>query len=74
MKWIKWTNEEHILCSDEFNPLKTSIATVILNDKNYNLWSIWINDLPWNEQPLESKEINGLRNAKKEALQFINNN
>jgi hypothetical protein len=74
MKWIKWTNEEHILCSDEFSPLKTSIATVILNDKNYNLWSIWINDLPWNEQPLESKEINGLSNAKKEALQFINNN
>lgn len=73
MKWIKWTNEEYILCSDEFNPLKTSIATVILNDKNYNLWSIWINDLPWNEQPLESKEINGLRNAKKEVLQFINN-
>jgi len=74
MKWIKWTNEEHILCKDEFNPLNTRIATVNLKDRNYNLWGIWINELPWNEQPFESKEISGLRNVKKEVLKFINNN
>ena len=74
MKWVKWTNEEHILCKDKFNPLNTRIATVNLKDRNYNLWGIWMHNFAWNEQPLESKEINGLRNVKKEVLQFINNN
>ena len=72
LKWIKWTNEEHILCTNEFDPLKTKVASVELKDRYYNLWSIWISEYSWNNQPFQSKEINGLKNVKKEVTQFIN--
>lgn len=71
MKWIKWTNEEHILCEDEFNPLNTRIATVSLKDKRYNLWGIWMHNFRWNEQPFQSKEIYTLRAVKKEVIKLL---
>jgi len=70
-KWIKWTNEEHILCTNEFEPLKTKVASVNLTSKYYNTWSIWINKFSWNNQPLQSEEVIGLRDAKKITLNFL---
>ncbi len=71
-KWVKWTNEEHILCTNEFEPLKTKVASVNMKDKYYNTWGIWMSQFKWNNQPFQNEEVKGLRDAKKIVLEFIN--
>ena len=72
LKWVKWTKEEHLLCTDEFNPLKTKVASLYCIDKYYNLWSIYINHARWDNQPFQSEEVQSLRQAKKLAYKYIN--
>ena len=75
LEWIRMSNERVDLYSG--SPLaKTSelLASVTKVHNYYNEWSVYINGLPWHEQPTYDigEEIIGLKNAKKITLEHIN--
>jgi len=69
LKWVKWTNEEHILCTNEYEPQKTKIACVIQTHKYYNDWIVYLYDRKWNEQPLGC--VQGLRKVKEQTFEEL---